>query len=292
MTLRSLHIPWKDQLQLIRPRLSAMVALATLSGYCASSSKLQWLTLILLFSGIFLLTAAASTFNQLQERERDALLPRTRLRPLASGRLLPQPALVYASLLLLGGCLLLTCVSLKAFLIGLFALGWYNLLYTPLKPHTSLVLLIGALGGALPPLLGWVASGASPLDPKAVNLYLLLILWQIPHFWCLCLRDDLHCQRAGLQLVPKTWSSRLVIRQIRIWSLALATLLLGTLPLDLMRSSTSQLLLVFLALWCAWIVIRGLPSDTKIWAASTGRTLHLVLAGALFLFSIDPLMPF
>lgn len=281
-----------DLTQLLRPRLSAMVALAALSGYLAAPGDIGLGVSLLLIAGVFLLTGAASVFNQVQERERDRLMPRTCQRPLATGRMPLAVALRFAFALTLGGLALLACASYAAAATGLFALGWYNLLYTPLKSHTSLVLFIGALGGALPPLLGWLTSGASPLEPRAVHLYLLLILWQVPHFWCLSLRDGLSCQQAGLTVVPRNWDSVQLIRQIRHWSLALGALLLCALPLTLLHSWYSKLLLVCLSLWCfSWALRWRKQHEVRRWATATGIKLHLLLAGSLLLISIDRLIP-
>jgi len=238
-----------DLRQLVRPRLSAMVAFAAVSGYLAAHSQLEGVPLLLLAGGVFLLTAAASIFNQVQERDLDRLLPRTSSRPLAARRLPPRPALLLGGALLLAGALLLLTLSTPATLLGLSAIAWYNLLYTPLKRRSSLALLLGALGGALPPLLGWVAAGASPLEPRALHLYLLLILWQVPHFWCLSLRDGLRCRQAGLAIIPRGWNDAQLMRQVRLWSLAVGTLLLSALPLALLHDFGLRVVATVLALW-------------------------------------------
>lgn len=282
-----------DLLQLVRPRLSAMVALAAVSGCLAAPAPVSLPTALAVAGAVLLLTAAASSFNQVQERAEDRLQPRTCNRPVACGRMPPRAALLTASLLLAVGMLLLFAVSPAAAAVGAAAVAWYNLLYTPLKRRSSLALLVGALGGAAPPLLGWVASGASPFEPRAVHLYLLLVLWQVPHFCCLSLRDNLRCQQVGLKVIPRQWNAFQVVRQVRLWSLGLATLLLGTLPLAQLHSTPGRLLVLTLALWCASLFVTNNHSrDTRRWAAATGVKLHMVLAGALLLFSIDPLIPF
>ncbi len=282
-----------DLLLLVRPRLSSMVALATLSGYLATPVTASLRHALCLAFGVFLLTAAASSLNQVQERAEDRLQPRTCNRPVASGRMSPRSALLLAMLLLFSGLLLLSSVSPAAAAIGAAAVAWYNLLYTPLKKRSSLALLVGALGGAAPPLLGWVASGASPFEPRAVHLYLLLVLWQVPHFCCLSLRDNLRCQQIGLKIIPRQWNTFQVIRQVRLWTLGLGVLLLGSLPLALLHSTPGKLLALGLALWCASLFIAGQRScDTRQWATATGLKLHVVLAGSLLLLAIDPLIPF
>ena len=176
-------------------------------------------------------------------------------------------------------------------MVGVFALAWYNLLYTPLKTKTSLVLLLGALGGALPPLLGWIASGASPFTPRAVYLYLLLILWQVPHFCCLALRDDLACQRSGLTIIPVNWTKGQIIRQIRLWSLSVGVLLLGALPLALLQSPLARGLICLLALWSVGWALQLRGNETPMHCGSaTGMRLNLLLATSLCLIAIDPFL--
>ncbi|PLY07727.1 MAG: protoheme IX farnesyltransferase [Desulfuromonas sp.] len=288
-----LEISRSDQLQLMRPRLSLMVGLAALSGYLAAPTPHSPYAALQLTGGAFLLTAAASVFNQVQERSRDRWLPRTCDRPLPSGRCQPRPALQLATLLALLGVLLLAPLSAAAAGVGLFALAWYNLLYTPLKPRTSYVLLLGALGGALPPLLGWLVSDASPLAPKAVHLYLLLILWQIPHFLCLSLRDDLRGQQLGLKTVPPSWSQPQVMRMVRLWAIGLGALLLTALPLPLLDSFSGSLGMGLLGICCIGSALRrGSGQTPRHWASTTGKILHAVLAAALLTISIDPLIIF
>jgi len=268
-----------------------MVALAALSGYLAAPAPHALRSGAQLFCGVLLLSAAASAFNQAQERSLDRLLPRTSQRPLASGRMQVHHAVWLAILLVSVGTFLIANFSLAGGGIGLFALVWYNLIYTPLKSRTSLVLLVGALGGALPPLLGWVSSGASAVAPKAIHLYLLLMLWQVPHFWCLAMRDDLRGQQIGLKMVPGGWDQRRVLRMIRLWSVAFGTLLLLSLPLGFLNSLTGKLAMTLIGVWCIGSVTgRSAPRNSRQWAITTGTTLHLALAGALATIVLDPIL--
>jgi len=283
----------RDLFQLIRPRLSAMVASAAVSGYLVAASEPLWRHSLYLAAGVFLLTAAASAFNQVQEREIDLRLPRTRHRPVACGRLAPRSAVGLATVMMVVGGLTLAQVAIAGTWIGLAAVAWYNLLYTPLKQRSSLALLVGALGGAAAPLLGWVASGASPFEPRAVHLYLLLVLWQIPHFCCLSLKDGLHCQQTGLRILPRHWSVVQIVRQIRLWSLGFAVLTLSALPLALLESLGARLTLAVLCLWGLWSALITRPEgDVSRWAHLTGHRLQLTLGMTLILFPLDPLFPF
>lgn len=283
----------KDGLQLTRPRLSLMVALSALCGYLAAPGSHSILAVMQLFPGVFLLAAAASAFNQIQERSLDRLLPRTAQRPLASERLQTGHGAWLATPLAIIGTLLLGSLSLATCGVGLLALAWYNLFYTPLKSRTSLVLLVGSIGGALPPLLGWIASGASPLAPKALHLYLVLMIWQVPHFWCLSLRDNLQGQRVGIKLVPSGWSPQRVLFMIRLWTLAFGTLLLAALPLLFLSSPTGKWLVTLLGLGSiGTALMHQNQTGPGQWAKAVGLRLHIILAGILTTIAIDPFIHF
>jgi len=282
-----------DWYQLVRPRLSLMVALSALSGYMAAPAQHTIAPAVSLFVGVFLLTATASILNQVQERERDRLLPRTRLRPLATGRMEPHLALLLAGIHLLISLQLIASVSATSAGIGMLALLWYNLVYTPLKTRTSLVLLLGALGGAMPPLLGWTASGASPYEPRAVHLYMVLVLWQVPHFWCLAMKDGLFDRALDLKIIPAGWRVDQLKRLIRLWCLALGALLLVALPLGLITSYVTISCIAGLAALCSFFVAGRHPHlNIENWSAKTGLRLHIVLSATLLLITLDTYLPF
>jgi protoheme IX farnesyltransferase len=146
--------------------------------------------------------AGASALNQLLERHRDALMPRTANRPMPAGRLQPVEVLALGSLLSAGGVvyLLALCQPLAAGL-GAFALCSYLLIYTPLKERTPLSTLIGAVPGAVPPLIGWAAARGR-LDSGALALFLIVFLWQVPHFLAIAWIYRDQYARAGFRVLP------------------------------------------------------------------------------------------
>ncbi len=207
--------------RLIRLRLSLAVAGAALAGYWLTGGASPAVALATA-TGVFLLAACGSILNQVQERRSDALMTRTRLRPLPAGRLQPRTALLAGLLAGIGGALILLPLNRAAAGIGLAALLCYNGLYTPLKKRSALALLPGALCGSLAPVIGWLAGNGCPGDYRIVLLSGLLLLWQIPHFWLLALkhRDDL--RRAGLFPDLPMAPTRHVRRLIFVWAFALA----------------------------------------------------------------------
>jgi len=216
-------------LTLFRPPISALAALCALAGYALYPCRHDPATAGLLSAGIFLLASGCSALNQVQERDIDARMERTRRRPVASGRLSVRTALALAILLVAAALLLLGLSGPPAAtLLGLFALLWYNGVYTPLKKRTPFAALPGALCGALPPLIGWTAAGGHPADYRVVLVAGLLFLWQIPHFWFFALKHRRDIARAGLPTVFDRFTPQQVNRLALAWvfSLASATLLL------------------------------------------------------------------
>jgi protoheme IX farnesyltransferase len=192
-----------DYVELTKPRISLLVVLTTLVGYVLASPAsvaLPGLAATLLGTG--LVAAGASVLNMLLERDVDARMHRTRSRPLPAGRLRPAEALAFGSALSVAGLTLLLWHS-GTLAAAVAALTWasYVLLYTPLKRATSLCTIVGAVPGALPPVIGWAASRGS-LEPGAFLLFAILFLWQIPHFLAIAwiYREDY--ARGGLPVLP------------------------------------------------------------------------------------------
>ena len=182
-----------DYLELVKPRITLMVVITALVGYfMASGDSIYVLGLIHTLIGTGLVAAGASVLNQVLERDADAKMFRTQNRPLPAGRVAPIHALIYGTVLGLGG-LLYIGVFLNP-ITGLLAaatLASYVFVYTPMKRKTTLNTLFGAIPGAIPPLGGWAAATGG-LSGEAWILFLIVYLWQIPHFLALAwiLRDD------------------------------------------------------------------------------------------------------
>jgi len=193
-----------DYLQLTRPRLSAMALLTVAIGaVLASAGAPDWRVLTHALIGAGLVAAGASALNQLLERENDGLMQRTRGRPLPSGRLRPGEALVFGLTSAAGGVvyLALTLPSPLAAALAALTLLSYVLVYTPLKRTTALNTLVGAIPGAIPPVIGWAAVRGS-LGAGAGVLFVVLFLWQMPHFLAIAWIHRADYERAGLRMLP------------------------------------------------------------------------------------------
>jgi protoheme IX farnesyltransferase len=188
-------------LTLIKVRITLLVTLTAMAGYGLAPFGHEWDGSFLAVTlGVFLITAGASAVNMFIERRTDALMNRTKNRPLPLNIFSPQAVLFLGLALSLLGLFVLAPLGSRP--AGIAALSWvlYVLVYTPLKSKTSLNTVVGAIPGALPPLIGWTATGA-PLSMLALVPFLMMFVWQIPHFLALAwmYRDDY--EQGGLQML-------------------------------------------------------------------------------------------
>ena len=193
-----------DYVALTRPRIAIMVLFTEAAGFCLASAGAPDLARLLhTIFGTALVVAGATALNQVLERHSDALMERTRNRPVPAGRRQPVEALLFGAGLALAGLayLALTGARPLAILGAAFAFASYVFLYTLLKRMTTLNTLVGALPGAMPPVIGWMAVTNS-FDPAAIVLFAVMYLWQVPHFLAIAwiYRDDY--SRAGLCMLP------------------------------------------------------------------------------------------
>jgi protoheme IX farnesyltransferase len=192
-----------DYVELMKPRITSMVVLTTLVGFVMGArGHVTASVLAATLVGTGLVAAGSSALNMLLERRTDALMLRTRNRPLPAGRLRPLDALAWGLVLTSAGMAVLAWrAGTLAAAVALVTWATYLFLYTPLKTRTSLATIVGALPGALPPVIGWAAS-AGQLQPGAFVLFAILFLWQIPHFLAIAwiYREDY--ARGGLPMLP------------------------------------------------------------------------------------------
>ena len=197
----------RDYIALTKPRITWLILMSTGVGYFFGLKSgwhglPSWLLLIHTVIGTGLVASGTAALNQWYEREADAKMRRTEKRPLPAGLLQPNNALVFGILVALVGTLELWLgVNALAAELGLGTLASYLFLYTPLKQRSHLSTVIGAVPGAMPPLIGYAASNGA-LDREALALFFLLFIWQFPHFLAIAwmYRDDY--ARAGIRMLP------------------------------------------------------------------------------------------
>lgn len=226
----------QDYFQLTKPRLSSLVLVTTAGGYWLApneggiKSPLHALALLLF---TWMAVGAANTFNCWFERDTDAIMRRTRVRPLPSGKVEPNAALAFG--------IVLTCISLPALAwlfnpltagLGALAIFSYAAVYTPLKRITPHAVIVGSLPGSIPPLMGWTAV-TGRADIGGLVLFAILFIWQIPHFFAigLYLQDDY--RRAGMKVMPVVYGDLATRRWTVAWSVPLLPVSLLLQPLGL-----------------------------------------------------------
>lgn len=192
-----------DFVALAKPRLNVLVVASSLAGYVMGGGDMSnAMRVVLTVVGTALVAGGASAFNQVMEREPDGLMRRTRLRPVPDGRLQPAESLLFATVLSVAGLLLLAAgVNASSAGVALVTLLTYALIYTPLKRRSSFATVVGAIPGALPPVIGWAAARGG-LSEGGWVLFAIVFLWQMPHFLAIAwiYREDY--ARAGFPLLP------------------------------------------------------------------------------------------
>ncbi len=194
----------KDYLQLVKPSLSIMVVFSSVISYLLAPKVVvyDWLMIFLIFLGGMLVTGSANTINQVVEKDTDAMMKRTASRPVAAGRMSVAEGWAFAVICGLAGIFILGYFFnwLSAGLAA-FSLFLYAFVYTPLKKVSAIAVLVGAVPGALPCLIGWTA-GADELSAGGWSLFAIQFLWQFPHFWAIAWVAHKDYSNAGFKLLP------------------------------------------------------------------------------------------
>jgi len=212
-----------DVMELVKARLSLLVLLTTLVGFLiAWRGPIPWVLLTATLLGTALCAGGAAALNQWMERDIDARMKRTRERPLPAGRMSPRDALLFGLLFSLAGIAILGLfTNLRAAFLAFATIAIYIVVYTPMKRMSSLNTLVGAVPGALPPLIGWVAARGS-YSLEGGLLFATLFFWQMPHFLAIAwmFRDD---YKAGgcLMLTDSDPDGSMTGRQALLYSICL-----------------------------------------------------------------------
>ena len=268
----------KALLELTKPGVTRMVLITSAAGALVAPQSLPLGRFVLCLIGTAIVVGAANALNMMLERDVDALMERTRSRPLPSGRLSPQEATIFGVLLAVFGLAFLSfLVAPITGLLAAIALVSYVLVYTPLKRVTPMALHVGAIPGAVPPLLGWTSVTGS-LDAQALSLFLLLFVWQLPHFLAITLFRNEEYRRAGLRVYAAELGEVRTRRAIAVYSVAMVAVSL--LPVYLGLGS-----MVYLAVALAV----GIPSILLALVGLTRRA-NLRWARALFFASLPYLV--
>lgn len=220
----------RDYMMLIKFSLSFMVVFSAVISYLLAPDVVayDWSRIILLFLGGMLVTGSANAVNQIVERDTDAMMKRTAKRPVAAGRMTTTEAWAFAVIALVVGLYILADFSMLAAGLALFSWFIYAYMYTPLKKVSAVSVIVGAVPGALPCLIGW-AAGQDALTIGGWVLFAIQFFWQFPHFWAIAWIAHKDYSNAGFKLMPSTEGpSRYSAIQSIIYALVLIPI--GTLP--------------------------------------------------------------
>jgi heme o synthase len=220
-----------DLTALTKPGVTRMCLLTTFGGLALAPVAWDWTTAMSAMFGTACAVGGANAFNMWIERDADARMSRTRRRPLPAGRLAPALAVRFAwTLSILAIVVLAVGTNLLTAALAAAAIASYVLVYTPLKYRTPLALIIGAIPGAAPPLLGWTAATGS-IDPPALVLFGILLVWQLPHFLAIALYRQEDYARAGIRIVPIVRGVPIAKIQAVAWSMVLVPVSMLLVPL-------------------------------------------------------------
>ncbi len=275
-----------DFFELTKPRITFLVLVTTAVGYSVGlAGGFDAAAFLALLAGTALVSGGASALNQYWERESDARMTRTRGRPLPAGRLAPADALAFGLVVSAVGFALLASVNGLTYFLGVAALASYVLAYTPLKRITSLCTIVGAVPGAIPPMMGWAAARGR-LDAGAWALFAVLFLWQLPHFLAIGWMYREEYAGAGFpMLTVLDADGRATGRQMALYAAAL-------LPVTILCGALAGARGLFLAgaLALGALFLAGAIAFARTRTASAARTVFLI--SILYLPALLGLMVF
>jgi len=273
--------------ELTKPSITTLVMVTMVSGALAASVPIQATQLLLAMFATACVVGAANAFNMWMERDSDAFMTRTRRRPLPTGRLSPEMVLGFGTLLaVVGLTLLATSVSSLSALLGWLALCSYVLAYTPLKRVTTWSLHVGAVPGAIPPLMGWAAVTGS-LSREAFALFAIMFVWQLPHFLAIATFRAPEYERAGLKVMPNVNGAAATERAIIFYSVLLGVVALVPWALGMAGLGYGITALVCSAAFigCALQGLRSLPTNRWARRLFIASLPYLVVVFAAFVAS-------
>ncbi|MBA0882836.1 protoheme IX farnesyltransferase [Flavobacterium sp. BBQ-18] len=283
----SLKAIFTDFKEITKAGLAISVLFSSIAGYLLGfndGQPFQWSVLLMLCVGGYCMVGASNAYNQVIEKDLDALMDRTKNRPVPSGRMSSNMALVVASLLTLIGLSLLYMINPKTAMFGAISIFLYTSVYTPLKTLTSLSVFVGAFPGAIPFMLGWVAA-TGDFGIEAGTLFLIQFFWQFPHFWAIgwFLYEDY--EKAGFFMLPtgkKDKGTALQIILYTVWLIVASLLPSIGYTGKLFISPIAAGVVFLLGLWMLYYAVQLY----KIKTAKAARTLMLVSVSYISLLQL------
>lgn len=215
-----------DFKEITKARLAISVVFSSIAGYFLGAYEIQWLQVVLLAFGGYCMVGASNAYNQVIERDLDALMKRTKNRPIPTGRISVKSAMTMAIVLTLLGVMALYLLNPKTAMFGAISIFLYTSVYTPLKTITPLAVFVGAIPGAIPFMLGWVAA-TDDFGIEPGTLFMIQFFWQFPHFWALGWMLDDDYRSGGFKMLPtgkKDGATVLQIIMYTIWMMVVSVI--------------------------------------------------------------------
>ena len=214
----SLKLMISDFKQLTKVGLSLSVVFTSITGYLLGADQVSYKIVLLLAIGGYLMVGASNAFNQVIEKDIDALMQRTKNRPLPAQRMSVTTAMIIAIIFTILGLGILYSINPKCALFGAISIFLYTCAYTPLKAITPLAVFVGAIPGAIPFMLGWVAA-TNEFGVEAGFLFMIQFFWQFPHFWAIGWLQFEEYKKAGFNMLPMNTKNKGAVKQIIFYTI-------------------------------------------------------------------------
>ena len=256
----------KSLYDLTKFRLSLSVVFSSFISYMLGYKEFDIKVLSLLMFGGFFVVAASNIYNQIIEKDLDALMARTRNRPLPTNKISVNTALVLAVLSTIIGLFMLYMINSKVALLAAVSIFLYTSVYTPLKLITPLSVFVGAIPGALPFMLGWVAA-TGEIGIEAIMLFLMQFFWQFPHFWSIGWMQNKDYENAGFKMLPTGKKDRSTTSQIlfySIWAVLMSIIPAFNLTGDLSLSIYGLFLVLLIGLVLIYYAVKLFNDSTDL----------------------------
>lgn len=270
--------------EITKIRLSVSVVFSSVAGYLLGAETIDFYVLLLLCVGGYCMVGASNAYNQIVERDRDALMDRTKNRLIPAGRMSVTTAFIIATVLTIAGIAVLYTINPQTAMFGAISIFMYVSLYTPLKTKTPLSVFVGAFPGAIPFMLGWVAA-TNDFGIEPGTLFMIQFFWQFPHFWAIgwFLFDDY--KKGGFFMLPNGKRDKGTAIQVvlyAIWTVLASLIPVARVTGDFYITPVSGVLVGLLGVWFVYSALRLYRLQT----AKVARQLMLVSVSYITLIQI------
>ncbi|MEJ2585493.1 MAG: heme o synthase [Robiginitalea sp.] len=253
-----LRVAYTDFKEITKAKLAVSVVFSAIAGYLLGADEIRVVPILLLTFGGYCMVGASNAFNQVIERDLDSLMYRTKNRPIPSGRISVPLAMTIAIVLTLAGIVQLYLLNPRTALFGTLSIFLYTCVYTPLKTVTPLSVFAGAIPGAIPFMLGWVAA-TNDFGIEPGTLFMIQFFWQFPHFWALGWMLDEDYRRAGFKMLPtgkKDTGTAVQIIMYTIWMIIISIIPVFGITGQLRLSVPAAVLIFLSGLVMLWFALR------------------------------------